>query len=280
CKDKVAKISLYAPEAKEPTSIEAMLEKGSELWLLQAFRELDDAILRLRFFHRNHGLWQWSSYGDSALILDAEKALYDAAHPKAHWFIRELALHIGRVFRRLDVSSRSMLCLIDEQSAFAGVLAELLFLSDRSYAKESSIITLSVLNRGLLPTWSGVSRLETRFLGHQQKLAQVFEQCNAQAMSVDRALELELLTFVLDHIDFDHEVRLFKEERMALSPDALSAMEANLRFNGPETLATKIFGRLSAWQNWVFIRDNATGPTGALSSYGQEKRAVFDFERC
>lgn len=279
----VAEICLHGPTSEEPTDAQAMLEKGEKLWLLQAFRELDDAILRLRFFYRNCGLWQWSTQGDMAQLLAAEAPLYQASKPGTHWFLRELALHIGRVFRRLDISSRSLLCLIDEGSCYAGLFAELLFISDRSYAKDvpnARPIALSPINTGIIPAFNGRSRLEARFYGHEEEQRAALEHCNKSAFSAQAALKLGLITFVLDYIDFADEVRLFKEERMALSPDALSAMEANLRFNGPETLATKIFGRLSAWQNWVFIRENASGEHGALSSYGEGRRPIFDPERC
>lgn len=282
--DRVARITIKGPQHCEPSEIHAMLERGEKLWLLQAFRELDDAILRLRFFHREYGLWQLCAVGDKSLILAAEAPLYQALAPDAHWFLREVVLHIGRVFRRLDTSSRTMISIVEEESAFVGVLAELLLASDRSYAKvmpkESGSIALSPMNQNLLATWNGRSRLETRFDGHEHHLKKALERCDTSALCTQEAHQLGILTFNLDHLDFADEVRLFKEERVALSPDALSAMEANLRFNGPENLATKIFGRLSAWQNWVFIRENATGESGALSAYGEGRRPQFDFERC
>lgn len=278
--DRVAKITISGPANKEPTNVAAMLERGNDLWLLRATRELDDAILRLRFFYRDHGLLEFHATGDASLILDAERPLYDALKPGAHWFLRETLLHIGRVLKRIEVSSRSLLSVVVPHSAFAGMLAELLFMSDRVYALTTPTeanIWLSPMNQGFLPTWNNASRLEQRFGG---AVKPVYKKCDLTAISLSESYELGLLTFLLDEIDFHDELRIFKEERASLSPDALSAMEANLRAIGKETLATKIFGRLSAWQNWVFTRENATGSMGALTSYGEEKRARFAWERC
>jgi len=281
---RIAQITIQAPDAVEPTEVEAMIQKGSDLWLLRVFRELDDAILRLRFFHREYGLWQLRTSGDKALVLKAEEPLYEAFEEGAHWFLRELLLQAGRVLKRLDTSARSLVCLVEGPHAFAGVLAELLLVADRVYAQDdqnlATGILLSPINKGLLPAWNEFSRLKARFWGHEDQMNEAFKACDSALMSLKKAHEIGLITNLLDEIDYLDEVRLFLEERAALSPDALSAMEANLRFNGPETLATKIFGRLSAWQNWVFLRDNATGPEGALMSYGEETRAQFDYERC
>lgn len=281
--DRQARITIAGPEYHEPTNVAACLEKGANLWLIKAFRELDDALLRLRFFHRDCGLIELATTGDKALILEAESVLYQAHAPSAHWFVREIALLIGRVLKRLDVTSRSLFAVVDQASAFAGVLAELLFIADRSYglADDADLthIVLTPINAGLLTTWSELSRLAQRFY-EKEELAAIFKRCDGQPIAIADAFSLGLITFALDDIDLEDAVRVFKEERVSLSPDALSAMEANLRFNGPETLATKIFGRLSAWQNWVFIRDNATGPHGALMSYGEDQRAKFNFERC
>lgn len=280
-KERQARIVVKGPQEEQPTNISAMLERGSDLWIIRAFRELDDAILRLRFFHRDCGLWEFHTEGQKNFILDAEKPLYEALTPQAHWFLREILLHISRVYRRLDVSSRSLLALAQNKSCFVGVLAEILFACDRSYAliDPTAHIILSPLNFGGLPTWNNCSRLYLRFLGQEDSLKKVHEKL-FQPLDLKEANQLGLLTFALDEIDFADEVRLFAEERASLSPDALSAMEANLRFIGDETLATKIFGRLSAWQNWVFIRENATGEHGALISYGEETRPSFDWERC
>lgn len=281
--DRIAKITIRGPLEAEPDNTSALLERGSEAWILRAFRELDDAVLRLRFFHKEHGLWQFSVVGDPQLMLQAERPLYRALEPDAHWFLRELLLHAGRVLKRLDVSSRSIMCIADESAVFVGFLAELLFIADRSYALESPqspTLILTPANQGLLPGWNTLSRLESRFFGHKAKLEEVYRHCHGRALSVQEAHLLGLLTFVLDEIDFHDEVRVALEERAALSPDALSTMEANLRAVGPENMATRIFGRLSSFQNWVFIRENATGSRGALTSYGEATRAQFDWERC
>jgi benzoyl-CoA-dihydrodiol lyase len=282
--DRVAKITVKAPQKAEPTNAAAMLERGSDLWLMKAFSELDNALLRLRFFYRDHGVLEFHTQGDKNLIIDAEKPLYQAMAPDAHWFVREVLLHVARVLRRLDTTSRSTIAVINQDSAYAGVLAEILFATDRSYAQndkiQTEVIALSSANNGLLPTWQESSRLALRFMGQKDWLAHVIKSCNGQGLTISQAQDLGLATFVLDEIDFADELRIFKEERASLSPDALTAMEANLRFLGTETLATKIFGRLSAWQNWVFIRENATGERGALMSYGEQQRAAFDWERC
>jgi benzoyl-CoA-dihydrodiol lyase len=282
--NRVATITIDAPHVWEPVDIETMLARGEELWILRVFRELDDAIMRLRFFYREYGLWQLQACGDKALALHAERPLYQAHEENAHWFLREILLQAGRVLKRLDVSSRSLICLLQGPHAFAGILAELLILADRVYAQDDesaeSAIILTRINQGLLPSWSEHARLKSRFWGHEEKMANAFKACDGKPISLKRAYELGLITNLLDEIDYLDEVRLFLEERATLSPDALSALEANLRFNGPETLATKIFGRLSVWQNWVFVRSNASGPAGALMTYGEESRAQFDFERC
>lgn len=272
---------LCEEESDEPSS---MLRKGEDLWVLRAFRELDDALLRLRFFYPDHGLLEFVTIGDKELLLRAEKPLYRALDPDAHWFSREILLHMGRVFRRLDLMSRTSVAVILPDSAFAGCLAELLFACDRSYAlkddMERSSIHLSPLNSGLLSTWSGPSRLALRFYGREQSLSKAYERTDGSSISLSDAEGLGLITFLLDEIDFQDELRIYEEERASLSPDALSAMEANLRCAGPESMASKIFGRLSAFQNWVFIRNNASGPKGALTSYGEDRQPVFDWHRC
>ncbi len=281
--DRVATVTILGPKDEEPNNISAMLERGADLWLIRAFRELDDAILRLRFFYREYGLWLFHTKGEENLILNAERALYDAMSLHAHWFPKEILLQIGRVFKRIDVSSRSAVAIVDEKSCFVGVLAELLLASDRSYGLLSNRLKnlkLSPMNNGLLPTWSAQSRLKLRLLGQPETFEVVKNKCDETPIEFEEASRLGLITFLLDDIDFREELRLFKEERVSLSPDALSAMEANLRFPVYETMASRIFGRLSAWQNWVFIRDNATGERGALESYGEPLRPQFDWERC
>ncbi len=277
---RVARITIKAPHEEEPTEINAMLAKGSNLWLLKAFRELDDAILRLRFFYRDVGLWEIHTEGSAKKFFALNSRFMVRLTKMLTGFCANYVLHLGRVFKRLDVSARSMMAVITPKSAFAGIFAELLFAVDRCYAlqddKANSQIELSPMSFGLVPSWNETPRLALRFFGEPQRLQTI----KPQSYELADAYQLGLITFLLDEIDFSDELRLFTEERAAMSPDALSAMEANLRFIGPETLATKIFGRLSAWQNWVFIRDNATGPRGALVSYGEVQRAEFNFERC
>lgn len=281
---RVASITVCGPSEKEPTNVSAMLERGENLWLVRAFRELDDAILRLRFFYRDAGLWEFHTKGDIDLVMNAEQPLYDALKPDAHWFLREILLHCGRVLKRIDVSSRSLVAVINNESCYGGVLLEILLAVDRSYGLHSlenkNCVALSAMNNGLVPTWTNQSRLKLRFFGDDEHHALLTKECSGAPFTQSAAYGRGLITFVLDEIDFHDEIRVFKEERASLSPDALSAMEANLRFPCFETMASRIFGRLSAWQNWVFIRDNATGPRGALQSFGEETRALFDWERC
>lgn len=281
--NRLARITIHAPREHEPTELAKMMARGSRLWLLQAFRELDDAILRLRFFHREIGLWEFVTAGDPQKILDAERPLYEARSQDAPWFLRELLLHIGRVYKRIDVSSRSLVCTLLPGSAYAGVLAELLFVADRSYAlldaNESGRVIFSPMSAGLLPGYNEISRLAARFVGQETESSTAMKYCTCTPINFSKAYDAGLITCVLDEIDFEDEIRLVREERASMSPDALTAMEASLRFGGAENLATKIFGRLSAWQNWVFIRENATGPRGALTSYGEDLRAEFSFER-
>lgn len=234
-------------------------------WALQAYRELDAVILKLRFDYPEIGIWILKTSGDPRLLLEAE-------NPQ---MAREILLHQKRVLKRLDVSSRSLVTVIDAQSNFTGSLAELVFLSDRSFMLEcdEAKITLSDMNFGPLPMGNGLTRLQSRFYGQNVHIEK--GSFNSSACQ-----KLGLVSSMLDEIDFDDELRIFLEERASLSPDALSGMEANLRFVGPETLETKIFARLSAWQNWIFIRNNATGETGALTNYGKPTRAQFDFKRC
>lgn len=281
--ERLAEITISGPRIAEPTTVKELLEKSDEIWLLKAFRELDDVILKLRFNYPEIGLLVFKTKGDQHLILQAEKSLLTLnTIENPFWLAREILLFAKRVLKRIDVTSRSLVSLIEPDSAFAGILAELIFASDRSYLLEgkNTFITLSKANQGLLPMGNGLSRLEARFFGSNKLLESINKEHIGKKINPTLCNKLGLVTFVLDEIDYDDEVRLFMEERASLSPDALSGMEANLRFVGPETLETKIFSRLSAWQNWIFIRSNATGPTGALSTYGKPIRAQFDFARC
>ncbi|MDA0712831.1 MAG: 2,3-epoxybenzoyl-CoA dihydrolase [bacterium] len=281
--ERLAKITISGPRTTEPKTTKELLEKGDEIWMLKAFRELDDAILQLRFNYPEIGLIVFKAKGDQQLILQAEETLLVLnTGNNPFWLAREILLFAKRVLKRIDVTSRSLVSLIEPDSAFAGILAELIFASDRSYLLEdkNTFITLSKANQSLLTMGNGLSRLEARYYGSPQLLEAIIQEHSGKTLNAATCKKLGLVTFVLDEIDYEDEVRLFMEERASLSPDALSGMEANLRFVGPETIETKIFSRLSAWQNWIFIRDNATGPTGALSTYGKPTRAQFDYARC
>jgi benzoyl-CoA-dihydrodiol lyase len=279
---RVAEITIQAPGRDQPQSASDMLKAGAELWALKAYRELDDAILQLRFNFHDIGVIVFRTLGDPLRVLAAEKPLMSLA--PNDWFAKEVLLHMKRVLKRIDVTSRSLVTLIEQGSAFAGSLAELAFAADRSYmldvGNESAALHLSPINNGLLPMGNELSRLQARYFGEPEQLGQVLRASLEGPIGIEACKALGLVTFSLDDIDYEDEVRLFLEERASLSPDALTGMEANLRFVGPETMETKIFARLSAWQNWIFIRDNATGEKGALTNYGKPTRPQFDFERC
>jgi benzoyl-CoA-dihydrodiol lyase len=282
-KKRTADITIKAPDAREPTTGDNMRAKGSELWCLRAYRELDDAILRLRLNFLDVGFITLRTSGDPTYLLEAERNLLAA---QDHWFARETLAFMKRVLKRLDVTSRTFLALVEPGSCFAGSLAELLFLADRTFmlddseAEKPAQIVLSAMSDGPLPMGNGLTRLQTRFYGDDRAVAALKPyMLEGKPIDVTAAEKLGLVTFVRDEIDYPDEVRLFVEERTALSPDALTGMEQNLRWPGPETMETRIFGRLSAWQNWIFIRDNATGPTGALSLYGKPQRPQFDTRR-
>jgi benzoyl-CoA-dihydrodiol lyase len=242
------------------------------------FREIDDAILRLRVNEREIGTIVLKSAGDPARVLEADQVLLDHA---GHWLVREVTHFVKRTLKRLDLSARSFFAVIEPGNAFAGTLFELALAADRSYMLDDpdqpNTIQLSGMNAGVLPMSNGLSRLEARFYGTPELVGEVLAH-DGPYEAAD-ALDAELVTFAPDDIDWDDEVRLAVESRAAMSPDALTGMEANLRFVGPETMETKIFGRLTAWQNWIFQRPNAVGPKGALTSYGTSDRAEFDFGR-
>ncbi|PYQ08751.1 MAG: benzoyl-CoA-dihydrodiol lyase [Acidobacteria bacterium] len=272
---RVARLTVRGPETDEPSSPAAMRERGSDLWALRAFRELDDALLELRFNRPEIGVVVLQTRGETAKVLAADAGLV-AGGPD--WFVSEVLHHMKRVLKRLDLTARSLLAVIDAGSCFAGSLAELALAADRSYmlsADGGPTLAFSELNRGPLPMGNGLSRLQTRFLKDPSRA----EVPVGEAMDAETALEAGLVTFAPDEMDWDDEVRLAVEERASLSPDALTGMEANLRFAGPETMETKIFGRLSAWQNWIFQRPNAVGERGALTLYGRPERARFNWTR-
>ena len=242
------------------------------------FREIDDAILRLRVNDPQIGTVVIKTEGDPARVLEADAVLL--AHA-GHWAVREITHFIKRALKRVDLSARSFFAFIEPGNAFAGSLLELALAADRQYMKDDpdqpNTIALSGMNGGPLPMSNGLTRLEARFYGEPKVVDEVLGEKGA--FSAADARDAGLVTFAPDEIDWDDEVRLAVESRAALSPDALTGIVANLRFVGPETMETRIFGRLTAWQNWIFQRPNAVGPKGALTSYGSQERAEFDFGR-
>jgi benzoyl-CoA-dihydrodiol lyase len=242
-------------------------------------RELDDLILNLRTNEPELGTWLIKTEGDADVVLGYEEKLREN-----HWLANEIVHYYKRTLKRLDVTSRSLIALIEPGSCFAGMLAELAFACDRQYllddqeAGEQAHILLTEANFGLFPMGNGLSRLASRFYTDPDSLAAVRKEVDT-ALGPAEVAELGLVTDVLDDIDWDDEIRIVVEGRTALSPDACTGMEANHRFVGPETIETKIFGRLSAWQNWVFVRPNASGDEGALRRYGTGRKAVFDRKR-
>ncbi len=240
-------------------------------------RELDDAILTLRTNEPDLGLWILKTEGDPKNV---EQIDADLGRLRDHWFVREVVGMMRRTFARLEVSSRSIYALIEPGSCFAGGLFELALAADRIYMLEDSRVELrlSEMNFGALPLANGLFRLDARFSGSQDQIAQL-RKVIGRSIPTKEALQLGLVTFAPDELDWEDEIRLAIEGRSALSPDALTGLEANLRFGVHETMQSRIFGRLSAWQNWIFIRPNAVGPTGALKVYGSGSRAKFDWGR-
>ncbi len=274
----MAELTIRTPGSAQSDTVEAITAAGSDFWPLRTFRELDDALLRLRFNEPEIGTLVVRTVGDPAEVLAVDRAL--DAHG-GHWFVREVRLLIKRTLKRLDLTSRTVFVLIEPGSAFAGTLFELALAADRAYMLDDPdrpvSVALSAANAGWYPMSNGLSRLETRFLGEPPRVAELL----ARSGSYDarEAHDAGLVTFAPDDLDWEDEVRLAIEGRAALSPDALTGLEANLRFAGPETMETKIFGRLSAWQNWIFQRPNAVGEHGALKSYGTKGRPTFDWRR-
>jgi len=275
---RTATLTVRAPAAPVEPTPEAILAAGDQFWPLRVFRELDDAILRLRVNEPRIGTVVIRAVGDPARVLEADAVLL--AH-QDHWLVREVMHFIKRTLKRVDLSARSFFALIEVGNAFAGTLFELALAADRSYMfdddDQQNRVALSGMNAGPLPMSSGLTRLEARFYGEPDTVTKVL--AHEGAFDPTEARDAGLVTFAPDSIDWADEIRLALESRAALSPDALTGMEANLRFVGPETLETKIFGRLTAWQNWIFQRPNAVGPKGALTSYGSAERAEFDFGR-
>ncbi len=276
---RTAEITVRAPDGDEPDDPEGVRERGSRYWPLAAFRELDDALLRLRFNRIEIGTLVLKTEGDPERVLAVDRAL--DTH-RGHWLVREIIHFVKRTLKRLDLTARTTYALIEPGSCFAGTLLELALSADRAYMLDDpdaeNRVHLSVMNRGSYPMSNGLSRIGMRFLGDPDGAEAVFD--HAGPFDPQEALDAGLVTFAPDDIDWEDEVRIALEERATLSPDALTGMEANLRFAGPETLETKIFGRLSAWQNWIFQRPNAVGDSGALKVYGKAgRRPEFDWRR-
>jgi benzoyl-CoA-dihydrodiol lyase len=233
----------------------------------------------LRTNHLNLGTWVLKTRGNPRRVMAADAAL---AQHGAHWFVRETIGMLRRTLARLDVSSRTLIALIDPGSCFAGPLLELALAADRTYMADFSAdapaVEVSFLNLGVFPRIDGQSRLSSRFYGEASAIEQI-SRTQGQPLAPRQALGLGLVTAALDDIDWSDEIRIVLEERASLSPDALTGMEANLRFGGAETTETRVFGRLSAWQNWIFIRPNAVGPEGALKTFGTGTKAKFDWDR-
>jgi benzoyl-CoA-dihydrodiol lyase len=274
-----ADLTVQGPDADLPTTPQAIEQLGDSYWPLQAYRELDDALLHLRVNEPEIGLVCVRTKGNLDDVVALDKTL---AANRDHWLVRELLLYMARVLRRLDLTAKSFFAIVEPGSCFAGNLLELLLASDRSYMlndpeAEPTSISPSALNAGDLPMSNGLTRLQSRFLANPEKLAEVLAQ--SEPLDAEQADEAGLITFVPDQLDWEDEIRVAIEERTSLSPDALTGMEASLRFAGPETMDTKIYGRLTAWQNWIFQRPNAVGPEGALTNYGKPTQAKFDFKR-
>ncbi len=279
-----ATLVVLGPEAAPPGDPTAAQEQGCAFWPLAMGRALDDAILHLRANEPELGVWLLRTEGDAARVLAYDALL--ASH-QDHWLMREISHFLKRTMKRLDVTSRSLIALIEPGSCFAGTLAELVFAADRSAIfvghrsgdnRSPASITLGPANFGPLPMANGLTRLQTRFLGEPGSL-RAAEAAIGQALDGEAADEAGLVTYAYDETDWADEVRIMLEERASFSPDSLTGLEANLRFAGPETMETRIFGRLTAWQNWIFQRPNAVGENGALKRYGSGQRAEFDRNR-
>jgi benzoyl-CoA-dihydrodiol lyase len=276
---RTAELTLHGPSDDEPTSAEAMLARGDAQWALRAFRELDDALLRLRFHYPEVGVVVLRTRGSLERVQKLDAALHEL---RSFWLAREIILLRARVLRRLDLSARSLFALVDRESCFGDSLLEIALAADRVYMLDDEAGEVRVatghFNAGSLPMSHGLSRLSARFPQRPERVRAALEA--KQPLDAHQAEQLGIVTFAFDEIDWADDVRIAIEERASMSPDALSAMESNLRFAGPENCDSKVFGRLSAWQNWVFHRPNATGARGALTTYGKPERAEFDWKRC
>ena len=281
---RIVNITIKAPSGNVPSGTKGILELGAKFWSLAMARELDDLIMHLSFNEPELGTWVIRTHGDADKILELDQTLINLTE---HWLVREIVLNLKRVFKRLDLVSRSLMVLIEPGSCFTGTLLELVLAADRSYMLEGNfedcdnlpaMLRPTEMNFGSLPMCNDLTRLQTRFLNNPEKVKKIKEQVGKNLDAV-KADELGLVTFIPDDIDWQDEVRISIEERASFSPDALTGMEASLRFAGPETLETKIFGRLTAWQNWIFQRPNAVGEEGALKLYGTGKKSTYDKKR-
>lgn len=279
---RIATITVKAPAAAIEATPEAIVAAGVKWWPLQLTRELDDAILNLRTNELEIGTWVLKTRGDANLVMHADATL---EKNKDHWLVRETLGALRRTLARLDVTSRSLIALVDEGSCFAGTLYELALACDRIYMLDlpdapdaAPALRLNIANFGRYPEVNGLTRLQTRFCEDAATIRQL-QDLQDSPLRADQALALGLVTLTPDDIDWEDEIRLMLEERASLSPDALTGMEASLRFPGKETMETRVFGRLSAWQNWIFIRPNAVGEEGALKLFGTGKKAKFDWKR-
>ncbi|WP_422000605.1 2,3-epoxybenzoyl-CoA dihydrolase [Reyranella sp.] len=281
---RAARLRVMGPAAAPPADADAIHAQGAAFWPLALARELDDAMMHLRLNETEIGTWVLLSQGDGDLV-----EAYDAllAREASNWLVHEIVLYWKRTLKRLDVSSRSLIALVEPGSCFAGTLLEIALAADRSYMLdgvfegsnvEPATVRLTAMNFGPYPMGNGLTRLATRFLAEPAHVEKLEEEVG-EVFDAETADELGLVTFTPDDIDWEDEVRLAIEERAGFSPDGLIGMEANLRFAGPETMETKIFARLSAWQNWIFQRPNATGPEGALKLYGTGKQSKYDRKR-
>ncbi|WNM31670.1 2,3-epoxybenzoyl-CoA dihydrolase [Streptomyces sp. Li-HN-5-11] len=283
---RVVEITVLGPQRDAPADAAGVHAQGADFWALAMTRELDDLILDLRTNETGLGTWTFCTRGDTARVLAYDALLLDNGDD---WLVNEIVLYLKRTLKRLDVTSRSLIALVEPGSCFAGSLLELALAADRSFQltgvfedidpdAEPAAVTVAPMNLGPLPMGNGLTRLQSRFYGDDDGLAAA-ESAQGEALRAEDAGRLGLVTFTPDDIDWDDEVRIAIEERTGFSPDALTGLEANYRFTGPETLETKIFGRLTAWQNWIFTRPNASGPEGALRKYGTGQRAEFHKER-
>jgi benzoyl-CoA-dihydrodiol lyase len=275
---RTCELTLSAPDSPQPQSADEYVKAGDSAWALRAFREFDDVLLRLRLNEPEIGTVILRAAGDPDAVVAVDQVLHANA---SHWFVREIVGAIRRTLKRMDLTSRSFFALIEPGNAFAGTLFELAIAADRAYMidhpDEENTIRLSAMNGGAYPMSNGLTRLQVRFLGEPDSVGNALSHDGP--FDARQALDAGLVFSAPDDIDWDDEVRMAIEARAAFSPDALTGMEANLRFAGPETMETKIFGRLTAWQNWIFQRPNAVGEKGALMTYGREGRPTFDFKR-